>query len=385
MPMKMLKRSPTCLAFGFVLFGTISQTDPALAAPYTLTVLPFLSGGNFLVAEDINNHGQVTGFGYTSNGSARVFVWDAAQGMQVLPNPTNDSFVANLGWGINDAGQVVGSAVTPSLGAFRWDPTNGYAFAGDLPGNQTNSKGLGINSSGTIVGDSSATTGTRAFRWDQTNGMIDLGDLPGGSNISSAYKINDVGQVVGDSDAASGTRAFRWDETNGMVDLGDLPGGGDFSNAKDINNLGQVVGLSNMSTGQRGFLCDQMSGMQDLGELAGGIDQSVALGINDHGIVVGRSHSNLGNRAVLWDAAQSIVDLNTLIGPAALTFTLYQADAINNFGMIIGIGLESNGTQRAFVLTPSSAAAPAPGALGLLGFGSLLFFGYRHRRAALTG
>ena len=99
--------------------------------------------------------------------------------------------------GINDRGQIVGAAML--------DPANTVQHAflysagkmvdlGLLPGTNF-SEAMGINNSGTIVGDSQG----RLVIW-QNGSILDVNNLlkdPPGFLLSYAAGINDLGQIVG--------------------------------------------------------------------------------------------------------------------------------------------------------------------------------------------
>jgi probable HAF family extracellular repeat protein len=241
------------------------------------------------------------------------------------------------------------------------------------------SQGWGINDAGQVVGYYDTATGTRAFIWDAVNGMQDLG----GGDGSIAYGINDAGQVVG---RGGGYGAFIWDAVNGMQDLGDQPlPGGTYLEANGINDAGQVVGLSNAATGWRAFLWDEIGGAQDLGDLPGGADRSYAFGINDAGQVVGFSHAAFEEalfeqHAFVWDEIGGMQDLNDLIDPGLIA-VLTHARGINASGQIVGYGfLEGPYDMLAFLLTPvSDVPIPASLVLMLGGIGALGGIAWRRK------
>ena len=157
----------------------------------------------------INAAGQVAGIsdgpkpGVVGGLEHHAFVWAPATGMTDL-DPGGGGSGA---YDINDAGQVVGYGVVPG-GGFRWDPATGMLALPTLGG--TGGAAQGINSAGQVVGYSTTASGeTHAFWWDPVIGMIDLGTL--GGNYSAAGDINAAGQVVGGSTTASGeTHAVLW-------------------------------------------------------------------------------------------------------------------------------------------------------------------------------
>src|SRR5262249_2801174 len=110
------------------------------------------------------------------------------------------------------------------------------------------SQGFGINEAGQVVGAKDRT----AFFYSGGS-FHNLGPLPGDTD-SSAYGVNDATanhsvQVVGNSAQLVGVspsniyRAFVWDSTHGMQSLDGLSPTG-YSVAKDINASGQIVGYS---------------------------------------------------------------------------------------------------------------------------------------------
>jgi len=106
--------------------------------------------------------------------------------------------------------------------------------------------------------------------------------------------------------------------------------------------------------------------MTDLGALPGEYQTQIcALGINNSGQVVGYSNG----RPFLYNGGV-MTNLNDLIDQAS-GWTLNEANAINDSGQIVGIGMDMN---RALLLTPT----PEPTTLGLLALGGLLVL--RRRR-----
>ena len=298
---------------------------------------------------------------------------EVQEGMGQALLPGSDQFTVN---GINDAGDVVGSAnvrfgsrqcrpnipeAPPSgicpmsaVHAVIWTKLGGLRDLGTLPGD-TSSEAYAINNSGAVVGYSSGVQGTRAFLWTPKAGFQNLGTLPAGDS-SKALGLNDNGMIVGSASSPAGTHAVLWDPAKGIQDLDTLPG--DFiSEAFAINISGSVVGHSKGQAGTRAFIWTSQTGMKSLPSLPGG-NVTRALGINKKGEAVGSSGSFDGARAVFWNSKGEAQDLNAVVTtPAGLT--LLEAVGINESGQIVALeGDENNthgfheGSNRVLLLTP---------------------------------
>lgn len=117
-----------------------------------------------------------------------------------------------------------------------------------------------------------------------------------------------------------------------------------------INDKGQIVGwytkpnlwfANPAHQAVRSFLLDQ-SGFHDLGTLPGGTSTE-ANAINNYGQIVGSAVNGDGETHAFLYANGLMTDLGTLDG------NLSEAVAINDQGMIVGNGVSTNGTPTAFV------------------------------------
>ena len=333
-----------------------------------------------------NRSGQVAvRSGFVSATSRRITPGDPPDRDEILAS--DDYISAN---GINDSGDVVGSANTsfgsrlcrpdipglvvdddpesekpfllPPSGncpvstvrAVLWTKRNGLRDLGTLAGGNA-SEAFGINNSGAIVGYSNGPDGVRAFVWAPDGKQMQaLAPLAGG-NFSKAFGINDAELIVGSSGSPLGTRASLW-RRGRIQNLGALPGE-TFSEAHAINNSGSIVGSSRGPAGMRGFLWESKKGMQALLALPGG-RFSTASGISDSGEIVGSSESSLGIRAVLWSASGEPQDLNDLVS-APPGVVLMEAAGINARRQIVVLGRDGKnihanheGSSRVFLLTP---------------------------------
>jgi len=237
-------------------------------------------GGASSFAYAINSSGQVVGDADTALagpfGSVvrRAFRADPGQPMiglgTLAPSGGNNGFNNSGARGINDQAVVVGNATVPTnicvsaSRAFRTAPGSVINPATDDLGTLVpptiscssirSSIAWGVNSAGTVVGDSATTlaTGTpnHAFRFISSGPMLDLGVLGLGPN-STAFAINNRDEAVGESQAYGTTRAFLKVGSNPLLDLGDLGGGSASATAINTPLAGgdsQVVGRSVTAT-----------------------------------------------------------------------------------------------------------------------------------------
>jgi len=316
---------------------------------YTLTDLGSLGGGSG-AGYGINDAGQVVGYATNSDHLGRATLWDGgvAFDLGTLGGPES---VANS---INSRGQVVGFSDNGEVPerAFLWQD-GVMSDLGSLGGRD--SIAFHINNAGQVVGVSDTRPGMAggAFLWDG-GVMTDLGTLGGFG--AGAFGINDAGQVVGGSLLPNNQNehAFLWQD-GVMTDLGTLPGDPD-SEAAAINNAGQIVGAS-------GVIEDEISTRaaiwQDGTWNAIGPLDSYATAINDAGQVVGFMPSSGGptrDHAFIYSDGE-LTDLNDLIPPGS-GLTLASASAINNAGQIVGTAYSGGAVPHAFLLTPDGGGAP---------------------------
>jgi probable HAF family extracellular repeat protein len=195
-------------------------------------------GGNEAMARGINNASEVVG---SFNSTPHAFL------------RFSDGTFADLGtlggtwsaaYGINSAGDVVGVAMTQRNVPHPFLVRAGTSDMIDLETLGGAGYANAVNDVGQVVGLATTPTGTHAFLWDSSSGMTDLGSLGG---QASAKAINNAGEVVGGSQDQTllETRAFIY--SGGlMTDLNTLipPGSGLFlEDATGINDAGQIVGI----------------------------------------------------------------------------------------------------------------------------------------------
>jgi probable HAF family extracellular repeat protein len=377
--------------FGVGLRTAEPQTTPTYYKVQDLGTL----GGDYSHALDVNDSGQVVGYGRTSIGGyivPRAFIYDSATQKMLDLGDLGGNY-ATYANGINDSGKVVGSSHT-SAGeqhAFIYDSaTQKMQDLNDLiPANSggTISSASDFNNKGQIAAsyfkpfdftsvdyyvcnyqapvsgfDNAAVLTPATEATPATYEVRNLGTL--GGDYSHALDINDSGKVVGYGQTGTcGEHAFIYDSaTQEMLDLGTL--GGDYWVATGINDPGQVAGYG-LHNGSHAFIYDSATQkMQDLGDLEGG-NKSEAMGINDSGQVVGRSYEGAssfitgGGRAFLYDSTNGMQNLNDLI-PSDSGWTIYVASAINSNGQIAATGYKEGVGTHALLLTPTSSDIPPP-------------------------
>jgi probable HAF family extracellular repeat protein len=137
----------------------------------------------------------------SSMGSSDGFVVDVMTGAYVTFNT-----LLGGAWSeavdVNDFGWVTGTISHGALHeAFIWHPLNGFTF---LPGLKGGSpmyvQPKSVDNAGRVVGSAlTANEGNRAFSWDAAGGMVDLNDLldTGGFLLDEATDVSETGVVIG--------------------------------------------------------------------------------------------------------------------------------------------------------------------------------------------
>jgi probable HAF family extracellular repeat protein len=323
---------------------SLSLKKPLVNISQTYTVSEIATlGGSSNAAQAISKNGQVTGYSWTT-GDANNHAFRYTKGNLIDLSDLGGGY--SSGYGINNSGWVVGeseNATTDRAFLYTGAPmTDLGTFGGSY------SVAWGINDHGQVVGEAelAGDLTVHAFVYTNTT-MTDLGVLGTGQD-SYAYAINDNGQVVGESRYDSSTNYHGFLDSNGvMKDLGSLGGN---SSATAINDKGQVVGWSYLPSGKYvATISNNGNTMQQIGDASGG--DTAANGINNRGQVVGYSLAG-GRHAMLIDNGQTY-NLNDMI-PANSGWILTEAYAINDKGMIVGVG-SHNGKRCAFILTPRVA------------------------------
>ncbi len=327
-----MTRQARPFALGTITLAAWLAWAPAHAVSFTVTDLGTL-GGDLTVARALNNVGQVVG----GTAAGASWIWSADTGMSQIAFYTSSSAS-----GINDAGQVVGTASIIALPGFAylWTQADG---ARPLNLDAYTSTANGINASGQITGSRQALVSS------QTTGYV---TDPGGAwrgRTGWANAINDGGQAAGYS-AGGFTHATLWASDGSRQDIHTT---GRSSYASALNNEGQVVGMNYDDDGKgKTFLWRADTGMQLLGTLA---RDSRATGINDAGQVVGWADANSTGAPVgafLWTAREGMLDINALRSAGSTARVTYAA-AINQLGQIVG----QDENRHAVLLTPTGELA----------------------------
>ncbi len=366
----MIMRTVRCRAFTTIaaILLTLAPLGAATAeSRYSVIDLGTL-GGPQSFARDINEDQQVTGNASVepdSNFPLQAFQWEdgSITNLGTLPGAANDF---SRGFGINDAGTIVGeSGNGPSFG-FRADDGE----LTQLPGLNSDGTGVAndINNAEQIVGASTNTEGVVRAYLIEGGEIQDLGTLEG-SELSrgSAFGINAKGQIVGRSgrstDFSLPAQATLWERGRDgeftLTNLGSLGDGNLFSEAAAISDREIVVGRSEVpeSSSRERAVRWKNGRITDLGDL--GFNNSRATDVNNAGQIVGYASTfqgfpSSGDAAFLWEFGV-LTDLNALI-PTDSGWELLDAEGINDKAEIVGFGL-LNGETRAFLLVPDCSAA----------------------------
>jgi len=323
----------------------------AAAQTYTITDLSDVQGKS-LHPGCINNRGQIAANFESTDDQDSAFLYRHGE-LAKIASPAGPHASISP-YGLSRNGLVTGEFQLPSGDG----PYHAYLLGrgiardlGTLPGDAY-SVGWGVNDSGEVVGSASASkedgNEPRAFSY-KSGKMTSLGALGGRS--STGVGINNKGEITGWAETSRGyghEHAFLY-RRGKMRDLGALPGY-DRSTGMSINEHAQVTGEAQVSAHAHHAFLYAQGRMRDLGTLPGYHD-SDAFSINNSAQIVGVATKFNGqpSHAFLYSGGK-MADLNDLI-PAGTGWVLETAASINDKGQIVGMG-ERKGERRGFLLTP---------------------------------
>lgn len=379
----------------------------------SLTLLALPSGvpsTRFATARAINASGQIVGWygagaGTTSNplgflattsGSSSVF-----PATPPPPPPSGRFYNWDQPYDINATGVVVGQAQTRT--SANVDPFH-YAFGDSNPAvpllpTMREGEATGINNAGQVVGWETNGS-TQAFYFNA--GSASSIPFQGSVAESRALGINNGGQIAGYyARDGSGFQGFVYDvNSKALTELGSITvkeptlvnGWRDSYDAVSINNEGQVAATRLTADGNHAVLFEDGQ-VTDLGVLVG-YQESFAAGIGDAGWVVGYLlDASQQKTGFLWANGEMIDFSNARLKAYGATgwdrLTVvhdayccsYDSKSLTQTGIIVGEGILSDGTTRAFSMQ-LALQVPEPHTYLMLGLGLLAIGALRVRRLA---
>ena len=334
------------------------------------------------------------GVGWNANGSPSL--------LSHYDGPTYGVFHAD---GINDAGQIAGSASPRTTGdynsrAVRWE-TDGSVTALEEPSNGDVSGAYGINNAGQVAGYARPYVGIRAARWEADGTLNFLGVLPDYdpfNNHSEAYAIAESGYAARfyDSNINDPQRTFRsarWDPDGNLQILGDLPGFNTLdTRARDINSAGIAVGAivaESQATGGQGIGAIRWNEVGDAELLAGPDGQAYAVGwanaITDDGYIVGHVGPNaFDTQALIWDPQGTAYRLEDFLPEAFGDYdvvTPFSIAADDHNLSILALIRDINDQTYTVALRSTFTVIPEPATAALIALGTLALLPARRRSA----
>jgi probable HAF family extracellular repeat protein len=239
------------------------------------------------------------------------------------------------------------------------------------------SKAMGINDSGTVVGflkgiygyvqgGAMGTSQTHVISWDLASGgtATDLGTMGSANGTAFAYGISEAGQIAGSFRTKLGSqnvfKPYTYDLTGSTQTNLTTPLTSPTAEAMDINDSGQAVGWTSTSVGttltnmpKTAFISNPVDGTISYipGAAVGttATNGSEAYSINNSGLVTGYTTVDGNALAFLYDSSSdAFTTLGTLGGLTS------KGTYVNESGAIVGYSTLADGVERAFLYSEGS-------------------------------
>jgi hypothetical protein len=269
-------------------------------------------------------------------------------------------------WGINDQGQLVGSALLSGRErAFVYD--SGLVNILPLPTGGSGSWGIGLSNNGVVVGNWWTTEDVyQPFVYSMNSRSYSLTslELPNGQAPQARAISSDARYITGFYSKFSGNVAgFVWDMQNSQQ-VADIDPGAYHMITQGINSFGQVVGnyASSETGSQYAFLYDIRSGARSDFSFAG-VDVLAPRAINDKGQIAGWMWSAESNVDVAWIGNASGYQVISA-GPSKSTV----GEGLNNLGEVVGFidqeTASGSFTTSGFIARPVALPVSSTGGAG---------------------
>lgn len=316
------------------------------------------------IAEDINERGEVL---VSANWPRRTYVYDPATG-QLADIGTPAGELRFEGLRINERGQVVGKGIGAD-GLYLYTPGQGFRDLGRLlPTQPAAGLACGVNDLGDVVGSARGlAAGPEPFLWTAANGMQAV--APGVSG--HLCDLNESGEAIG----RIGNDWVYWLRSSGATGLSiPLP-----FEPETLQDDGTVTGYG----GGQIHVRDRFGRITTLPGVPTQHTSGTVTGRNSAGVIAGHwqyyyvsgSSTHFWSGAFLHVPGRGTVDLrspnNGLVDP------LWEAKiltAMNELGQIVGFGgLRSTSATHAIRLdpvSPAAASSPVGQGCGIAGGGS---------------
>jgi probable HAF family extracellular repeat protein len=341
---------------------------PALAAHageaprYHLTPIE-IPGATGVYVNAVNEAGQAVGYYVSDEGYNQAFLFDGAKVVTLTRPAGRDEAMATA---INDSGQIVGYASTitddgAQTTALIWNAAapQDYLVIGDDQSHKLNP--ADINDNGVVVGLASVDGAFRAFSWTEAGGLVDDGVPPNGPD-SQAYwsAINNAGTIVGGWNAIFAATHATTGQF-GAAGIVPIAAGVDdvASMAHNLDEDGTAVGEMDVDGSGNSVPVTFRDGTASAipGALLG-LSTGAAFGINAAGTIVGRAQdfATLSFKAFVYADGVAYDLLQQSDGDAGYPYLL-KAAAINDRGVIVGLGRVGDFQVGSFIATPLAGDA----------------------------